>query len=146
MYQPVHVTLETLCQTLVDRFIMQPSCFFTRRAWQECGPLDENLHFAMDTDLWFRIAQKFSFAMTLKNLSTSVVHPDAKTTARAAESYADGFLVVLKYMGQRIARDQLIAIFEKLLVAKEREVAAIRSSLSWKVTSPLRAFHRRLKH
>jgi len=33
-----------------------PSSFFSRRLWDKCGPLNENLHYMMDTDLWLRMA------------------------------------------------------------------------------------------
>ena len=40
---------------------MQPSCLFSRKAWFECGPLVEDLHYAMDLDLWVKISEKFKF-------------------------------------------------------------------------------------
>lgn len=67
----------------IDRFFMQPSCFFSRQAWLTCGPLDETLNYAMDLDLWIRIAAQFPWVTTEKNLSASLVHPEAKTTSRA---------------------------------------------------------------
>ena len=38
-------------------YIVQPSAFWTRKAWTEAGPLDESLHFALDWD-WFLRAKK----------------------------------------------------------------------------------------
>jgi glycosyltransferase involved in cell wall biosynthesis len=42
-------------QLLEENFIAQPSAFCTRKAWEKAGGLDENLHYAMDYDLWLRI-------------------------------------------------------------------------------------------
>ena len=37
-------------------FIQQPSCFFRRSLIDRVGPVDENLHYVMDWDLWIRFA------------------------------------------------------------------------------------------
>jgi len=143
-YEPFAVTVDSLCQTLGHTMLLQPSCFFTREAWQECGPLDEELHLAMDMDLWFRIAKKHQFTLTDRSLSLSLVHADAKTVVQAAESYADGFLVLQRHVGAEQARGALVALLDKLITARNRDVAAIHASLSWKLTAPLRKIHRLL--
>ena len=35
--------------------IVQPSCFFTRRAYEQCGGIDAGLHCVLDTELWYRL-------------------------------------------------------------------------------------------
>jgi glycosyltransferase involved in cell wall biosynthesis len=37
-------------------FIVQPACFFRRSAFEAVGGLDVSLHYAMDYDLWLRLA------------------------------------------------------------------------------------------
>src|SRR5262249_21196613 len=37
-------------------FILQPSAFFRRDAFDAAGGLDSSLHYAMDWDLWIRLA------------------------------------------------------------------------------------------
>jgi glycosyltransferase involved in cell wall biosynthesis len=143
-YEPFPVSVDSLCQTLSQRLLLQPSCFFSRQVWLECGPLDEGLHLAMDMDLWFRIAKKYQFALTDQNLSLSLVHAGAKTAAKAAESYADGFLVLQRYVGEVQAREALVSVLDKLITARDRDVNAIFTSLSWKLTAPLRKLHRLL--
>jgi len=44
-----------LIELLEQNFIAQPSAFWTREAWEKVGGLDENLHYAMDYDLWLRM-------------------------------------------------------------------------------------------
>lgn len=34
----------------------QPASFWSREIFEQCGPLDEDLHFAMDMDFWFKLA------------------------------------------------------------------------------------------
>ncbi len=112
------VTIESLCRSVLGQYFMQPSCFFTKMAWAQAGPLDESLHLAMDTDLWLSIATKYRFATISQNLSTTLVHPCAKTTARAAESYADGLLVIDRRGGHGEAREQLVTLIRELLESR----------------------------
>jgi len=173
-----------------DEYFWQPSCFFTREAWVQCGPLDESLVYAMDLDLWIRIAKKYEFAVIETMLSSSLKHPDAKTTAQAHASDQAAMEVIIKhgekagflkyldcfsrrllsfesyYLGllsqkelllskkdlkiieleQRSAvleirlaeRDQLIAIREGEVAECLRQILALQSSLSWRVTRPMR--------
>ena len=45
-------------------FIVQPAAFFTRRAFDAVGGIDESLHYAMDYDLFLKIAARFKVAYT----------------------------------------------------------------------------------
>lgn len=42
-------------------YIIQPAAFFTRSAYESVGGLDTSLHWAMDWDLWIRLAQDHDF-------------------------------------------------------------------------------------
>ena len=43
-------------------YIVQPAAFFRRSAFQAVGGLDPSLHYAMDYDLWLKLAAKYEFA------------------------------------------------------------------------------------
>lgn len=43
-------------------YIVQPAAFFRRSAYESVGGLDPSLHFAMDYDLWLKLAATFDFA------------------------------------------------------------------------------------
>jgi len=43
-------------------FIVQPAAFFRRRAYEAVGGVDPKLHWALDYDLWLKLARKFKFA------------------------------------------------------------------------------------
>lgn len=96
-------------------FFWQPSCFFTRNAWEESGRLDENIHYAMDLDLWFRISSHFRFAKTSAFLSSSQQHTEAKTTAFDYLLAVDVAFVVVKYGGELFARKGLERYLNDLL-------------------------------
>ena len=59
----------------------QPAIFWQRRLWERCGPLREDLRFAMDYDLWLRMTR----VAPVKHVGTDValyrIHPDAKCFA-----------------------------------------------------------------
>ena len=51
-------------------YIVQPAAFFRRRAFEAVGGLDASIHWAMDYDLWLRIAARgFRIAYTPKVLA-----------------------------------------------------------------------------
>jgi glycosyltransferase involved in cell wall biosynthesis len=60
-------------------FFGQPSVFFTRQALNLTGILREDLHYAMDLDLWLRMAQRVRITPIEQYLSWMRQHDDAKT-------------------------------------------------------------------
>jgi len=61
--------------------ISQPATFWTRRMWEACGPLRENLYFAMDYDLWLRMSQRARFERLEAHVAKYRIHPEAKCFA-----------------------------------------------------------------
>ncbi|WP_420154021.1 glycosyltransferase family 2 protein [Siphonobacter sp.] len=63
-----------------EDYIIQPSTFWTRRAWEQTGPLREDLHFAFDWE-WFLRAeqQKLKFQYVEDCWSVYRLHESHKT-------------------------------------------------------------------
>jgi glycosyltransferase involved in cell wall biosynthesis len=61
-------------------FIDQPSVFWTRRAWETVGSLDENLHFAFDWDWFLRAGKACRFIATDVLLSRYRLHQAHKSS------------------------------------------------------------------
>ncbi|MEM9830580.1 MAG: glycosyltransferase family 2 protein [Bacteroidota bacterium] len=78
---------------------MQPACFFSAKAWEECGPLNEKLDFCLDVDLWLKISQKYKFVKIEQDLAHAYIHPTAKTTAERERSKAETALLIATYQG-----------------------------------------------
>lgn len=57
----------------------QPSIFFPSACIKQVGLLDESLHYAMDLDLWLRMARQFQFYSVDKNFSHYLIHDDSKS-------------------------------------------------------------------
>lgn len=87
--------------------LVQPSVFFTREAWKQAGPLANDLHYAMDADLFLGMASKFTFRHLPLDLAFSVYHEDCKTRGKRAESITELALVQAKHGGHAEARNTL---------------------------------------
>ncbi len=60
-------------------FICQPAAFMRRRVLEELGVLNSGLHYALDYELWMRIAQKYEMVKIDQYLATSRMYRDNKT-------------------------------------------------------------------
>ncbi|WP_281799694.1 glycosyltransferase family 2 protein [Methylocystis echinoides] len=70
---------EELFNYFRGRYMAQPSCFFSPKVFNELGGLDCGLHYAMDLDLWFKLAERGKIVLTQQKLSWMRAHEDAKT-------------------------------------------------------------------
>jgi hypothetical protein len=57
----------------------QPAVFFRRGAAAKVGPVREDLHLAMDYELWWRMSKKFDFLHIPEVLAIQHRQPDSKT-------------------------------------------------------------------
>ena len=67
-------------------FICQPAAFLRREAFQAAGMLDPEMRFAMDYDLWIRVARRYPMKKIEADLATSRMHADNKTMRSMAEA------------------------------------------------------------
>lgn len=86
--------------------LCQPGLFFKRSIFERIEPLRSDLHFAMDYDLWLRIAQRWPIETMDRVLARYVVHPASKT---GAARFGAGFNEELErvsrsYWGARFSR------------------------------------------
>lgn len=59
--------------------ICQPAAFLARETYVEAGMLNSSLHFALDYDLWLRVAKRYPVRKVDDFLATSRMHMDNKT-------------------------------------------------------------------
>lgn len=77
--------------------ICQPAAFFRREAWDAVGGLDEDLRYAMDHDLWIRMARRFPLVYLPDPLATYRLHGESKTgAARHAVAFQEETLRVIQ--------------------------------------------------
>ncbi|MBI5739432.1 MAG: glycosyltransferase [Nitrospirae bacterium] len=59
--------------------LFQPACYFSRKAWEKYGPLDEELHFCFDLDFYLKVVTDYEFYGVGKIWAEATFHKDAKT-------------------------------------------------------------------
>lgn len=64
----------------VKNFISQPAAFFTRAAFEAVGGLDSGYEYALDYDLWVRIARDLDVRPVGRILAGFRLHPESKTS------------------------------------------------------------------
>lgn len=87
--------------------LIQPSVFFKRQVWEQCGPLDVNDHYAMDADLFISMSKSFNGVAINKPLAYSVYHKACKTRANRWDSIVQLALVQSKHGGIQEAKRTL---------------------------------------
>lgn len=112
--EPGELTFERFCQWMDGGNFMQPSCYFRRSAWQAAGPIDENIHIALDVDLWLRMIKQTKFQPVNKLLSTAIAHENAKTTAFRNRMVVDCSIVVIRAGGEQYVRRHLDNMADQL--------------------------------
>jgi len=119
-----------------DNAVTQPSCFFSRVAWQNCGPLDENLHYAMDMDLWIKIAKAYYIEKVNAVLAAAVVQENAKTQRNIAMLYAEQCIVKVRH-GYESYAIQDIAQWINICIESERTIYKLQKPIIWIIGFPM---------
>jgi glycosyltransferase involved in cell wall biosynthesis len=131
VYDRFNVRSGDIIQLLEENFIAQPSAFCTREAWEKAGGLDENLHYAMDYDLWLRV---FLGGMTSVHLPAVLsrfrYHAASKSGVKSVQFGRECLDVLDKIGAEPRDRRLLLAIlqayhrtFEAIIVSYEQTIA-----------------------
>ncbi len=104
--EPRNVTPNGIAHWWYKGFFYQPATFFSAAAFEQVGPLDESLYFAMDLDLWLKMTKAGQFAITNEVWATAKRHPEAKTIKEHNWLHAETIAVVYRagFRGAATAR------------------------------------------
>lgn len=81
--------------------VSQPGTLIRRSAWEAVGGLDENLHLALDFDLWWRLSKRFGPLVNIDDfVAVNRDHNDTKTRRLRRRHYAEAMGIVRKYYGR----------------------------------------------
>lgn len=100
--------------------LIQPSVFFTRTAWEAAGPVKEEMHYAMDADLFLGMARAFPFRHLPLDIAYSVYHEECKTRGKRAESITELAMVQAAHGGLDQARktlNLLVSLYNEAIAA-----------------------------
>lgn len=92
--------------------LIQPSVFFTKKAWNSQLELDIKNHYSMDADLFIGLSKKYEFHHLNIDLAYSVYHEECKTRGARAESIVSLALVQSKHGGFEEAKKTLKLLVE----------------------------------
>ena len=96
-------------------FFMQPSCFFSAKAWKKLNGLDESLHYAMDFDLWLKLSEIGDFVRIPQALSAATIHNQAKTQIEIPEMNIETFFVQFKHGYRQAATRRFVNLSRRKL-------------------------------
>jgi glycosyltransferase involved in cell wall biosynthesis len=119
-----------------SNWIMQPACFFSAQAWKTCMALDTSLAYAMDFDLWLRIAKRYKIEKIDAVLATARIHPESKTQAERGMMFAEIRTVQIRHGFEKMAIQEMAELWQRhnRLLAK---VYRIQASFPYRLVRPL---------
>jgi glycosyltransferase involved in cell wall biosynthesis len=79
--------------------IPQQTTFFWAHLWQQVGPLDPSLQFAMDYDLWVRLAKRAPLVYTHRLWANFRLHGEGKTIIKDDRCYPEMIQVYQREIG-----------------------------------------------
>lgn len=83
--------------------VYSPSVFFSRKALEAVGGLDETLHLAMDYDLWLRIGGRFGARHVDAIWAVQRLHADAKSIRFREDFWPERIAVSRRHGGRRVS-------------------------------------------
>jgi glycosyltransferase involved in cell wall biosynthesis len=100
----------------------QPATYFRRSVWDQVGPVDLALRYAMDVDLWVRAARVCRFAVLPEVIAYDREHSSAKTTGERPQMYGELVVLQVRHGGLEYVR---------------RDVTELQATLMALVNSPV---------
>jgi len=96
-------------------YILQPSTFFLRAAWDAVNGLDERLHYCMDWDIIIRIAQRYPVVLVNEFLAVSREYAETKTSGGGMQRAIEILNLAQTYSASGMTPGALFYLCETLL-------------------------------
>lgn len=87
---------------LVTNYLIQPSIFITRSAFEKFGPFTGTSSFIMEYDMWLKIGRNSMPVVINKNLSRFRIEPGTKTKTLVKNLLLEDWKIVNKYTNNRL--------------------------------------------
>lgn len=81
-------------------YLSQPSVMFSKKAYQEIGPLNTKLQMCLDYEYWIRLAQKYEFGFVKEYIGATRMYGETKTSTMQKVHLQEGITILQKYYGR----------------------------------------------
>lgn len=81
-------------------FLSQPSVLFSRKAYEETGPLNEQLKMCLDYEYWIRLAQKYEFGFLREYIGCTRLYDMTKTSTMQQRHLTEAIGILMQYYGR----------------------------------------------
>jgi hypothetical protein len=115
----------------------QQSTFWTRSLWEQAGPVDESLNYAMDFALWLQMLKVAEPTLIPSTLAAYRLHPAAKCVSQLPKVQAEIFQVLRQEFATTNDPDRMRSLFTALdtnyadtLAHRHQEVSQLKSQLT----------------
>lgn len=106
-------------------YVLQPSTFFLRAAWEDVGGLDTKLHFGLDWDLILRVAARWPAALINEFLAVSREWASTKTSRGGAVRVEELIRIAHAHTGEPLTRGGLYYSLESALTDGRHSIGEI---------------------
>ena len=97
---PIGESVDVARELFLKGYVAQPSVFFRREAYERVGGIDRRIVYAMDYDLWVRLAKSEArFAFVDEELSGNRWHANTKTSRGMLELLSEVVTIQLREYG-----------------------------------------------
>jgi glycosyltransferase involved in cell wall biosynthesis len=133
---PGEMSFQSILHWREEEWILQQACFFPAPVFHQVGGLDEELHYAMDFDLWLKIADRVPFRRVEHTLASFRQHPGAKTHRQTLEMYRETYQLQVKHGGPTAPLPRALEIFEQLQELR-RKTEKLTDNFAYRLVRPL---------
>jgi GT2 family glycosyltransferase len=117
-YSPDKLNYEYLIN-YASHHLVQPAVFFRRAAWAACGPTRLDLHYAMDAELFLKMARDFGIHHLDCEIAYSVYHEGCKTRRDRGPSIVELAMVQAR-LGAFEQAEATLRVLVELLESAEK--------------------------
>jgi len=96
-------------------YILQPSSFFLRKAWQDVGGLMPELNYCMDWDIFIRIAERYPAVLINEFLAVSREYGDTKTGRGKVNRAIEIAQMISLHSHQKVTPGMLTYLLETII-------------------------------
>lgn len=81
-------------------YLSQPSVAFSKRAYEETGPLNKGLKMCLDYEYWIRLARKYEFGFVREYIGATRMYAQTKTATMQPLHIKEAIRILTKYYGR----------------------------------------------